>query len=270
MQARAWSAVGRRFAATAAELFHPSMVPRVNRFAKPVPAWLRDVRSFSPLKLTQAEAKVFAMPVRLDILHRVVHWYRSIRRAGLASTKHRSDVRGSTRKIRQQKGTGRARAGSSRAPQRVGGARCFGPKVRSYYYSLSPRVRALGLRSAFSAKFAQGELSFVTDASFLELQKLALDMRAVINRISRKRVLLIDYGKASASFAKSLAACNCIYMDAAAQPLVLNAYHVLNCSFVVLTESAKRHFEKMLVDWPRAPLPVSKISEWQATCELKQ
>ena len=77
--------------------------------------------SFPPLRPVTLPASLFAAPARLDVIHRVICWFRAGERAGLASSKGRGEVAGSGRKIHPQKGTGRARAGDSRAPHRRGG-----------------------------------------------------------------------------------------------------------------------------------------------------
>lgn len=77
--------------------------------------------SFPPLAPLPLPSALFAVPPRLDLIHRVVCWFRAGERAGLASAKGRGEVAGSNRKIHAQKGTGRARAGDARAPHRRGG-----------------------------------------------------------------------------------------------------------------------------------------------------
>lgn len=224
---------------------HPAMVQRVNPFLAPLPAWLRDFQTFQPTSIISISAKVFNSHIRTDLIHRVVRWYRAGLRAGTASTKHRSDVRGSTRKIYQQKGTGRARAGSIRAPQRRGGARCFGPKPRDFSYPLALKVRASALRSAFSAKFKQGQLSFVTNESIaLECHKTKSLLKSLRN-IQTKKILLIDTIPPSRNLklaSRSLKS-NLIFMTAKDS---INAYHVLDNSLVLLTMRAKQYFEGYL------------------------
>lgn len=233
-----------------ATVMHPSLVPRINPFMRPALAWLRDFRTFEPVSMVTAAARVFKRPVRVDILHRIVHWHRASIRAGTASTKHRSDVSGSTRKLYQQKGLGKARAGSIRAPQRRGGARCFGPKPHDFYYPLAPKVRSLGLCSALSAKFKQGQLSFVETGSIaLETQKTA-GMAQILAKIPGKKVLLLDTQPPPRNLflaARSLQE-RIVFMNVCAD--AVNAYHILNNSFVLLTERAKIHYERLFEALP--------------------
>ena len=95
------------------------------------------------------------------VLHEVVSWQLSKRRRGTAQAKTRAEVVGSTAKIYPQKGTGRARHGSRKAPIFVGGGKAFGPRHRDYSYTLPKRVRRLGLRMALAARAREGKLTLV-------------------------------------------------------------------------------------------------------------
>lgn len=98
---------------------------------------------------------------RESVLHEVVAWQRAKRRRGTAATQTRGQVTGSTAKIYPQKGTGRARHGSRKAPIFVGGGTVFGPQPRDYGYSLPKRVRRLGLDMALAARAQEGKLTLV-------------------------------------------------------------------------------------------------------------
>ena len=88
---------------------------------------------------------VFNVPLRIDILHRVVEWQRSKKRSGTHKAKTIGDISGTTKKPYKQKGTGNARQGSLRSPQFRGGAVIFGPVVRSHEYDLTKKFKKLGL-----------------------------------------------------------------------------------------------------------------------------
>ena len=96
-----------------------------------------------------------------SVLHEVVRWQLAKRRRGVAATKTRGKVVGSTAKIYPQKGTGRARHGSRKAPIFVGGGTVFGPQPRDYGYTLPKRVRRLGLHMAIAARAQEGKLVLV-------------------------------------------------------------------------------------------------------------
>jgi large subunit ribosomal protein L4 len=98
-----------------------------------------------------------------SVLHEVVRWQLSKRRRGTAATKTRGKVVGSTAKIYPQKGTGRARHGSRKAPIFVGGGTVFGPQPRDYAYTLPKRVRRLGLHMAIAARAQEGKLVLVEE-----------------------------------------------------------------------------------------------------------
>lgn len=102
--------------------------------------------------------RIFDVPLRVDIVHRVVVWQRNKRRRGTHKTKTRSEVKGTTRKARAQKGSGRARVGDLRAPQMRGGGKSHGPVLRSFATKLQRKVRRLGLKIALSAKAAEGRI----------------------------------------------------------------------------------------------------------------
>lgn len=95
------------------------------------------------------------------VLHEVVAWQLAKRRRGTAATKTRGLVAGSTAKIFPQKGTGRARHGSRKAPIFVGGGTTFGPQPRNYGYTLPKRVRRLGLQMAIATRANDGRLTLV-------------------------------------------------------------------------------------------------------------
>lgn len=95
------------------------------------------------------------------VLHEVVAWQLAKRRRGTAATKTRGQVAGSTAKIWPQKGTGRARHGSRKAPIFVGGGTAFGPQPRDYGYTLPKRVRRLGLQMAIASRAQSGKLTLV-------------------------------------------------------------------------------------------------------------
>ncbi len=105
---------------------------------------------------------VFAAEVNKSVLHQVVVNYLANQRQGTQSTKTRTEVRGGGAKPWRQKGTGRARQGSIRAPQWTGGGVALGPKPRSYRFSVNKKVKRIALKSALSAKYADYKV-FVVD-----------------------------------------------------------------------------------------------------------
>ena len=120
----------------------------------------REGRQVSTIDVDDA---VFGITPNVPVMHQVVVAHQANRRSGTASTKTRGEVEGSTRKIRPQKGSGRARQGSIRAPHHTGGGIAFGPRPRKYTQKIPKMLGRLAIRSALSAKLADGELIVLDD-----------------------------------------------------------------------------------------------------------
>lgn len=116
-----------------------------------------------PQKFAWYDSKHLDMPLRRDILHRAVIYEADATRQGTASTKWRSEVHGSGRKLHQQKGTGRARVGDKKSPIRRGGGVAFGPKPRDFSTELQRKVYDIAWRTALSYRFRKGELIILDD-----------------------------------------------------------------------------------------------------------
>jgi len=183
---------------------------------------------------------VFGLPVRRDILARVVNWQLAKRRAGTHKTKGISDISGTTKKPYRQKGTGRARQGSLRSPQFRGGAVIFGPVVRSHEFGLQKKVRRLGLKTALSAKQAEGKLVVVEEAHLDEARTKAL--RARFEALGWGSVLIID-GAVNENFAR--AARNLPKVDVLPEQGA-NVYDILRRDTLVLTRAAVQQLEARL------------------------
>ncbi len=127
-------------------------------------------------------AKVFGAKWRADLVHQVVEGMRSNKRAGTADTKDRGEVRGGGKKPWKQKGTGRARHGSTRSPIWVGGGVTHGPlSEKNYKRKISKKMRAQALFSVLSKKFKDGEILFVDSLSMPK--KKTKDAMEVINNL---------------------------------------------------------------------------------------
>jgi large subunit ribosomal protein L4 len=185
--------------------------------------------------------EVFGVPIRRDILARVVNWQLAKRRAGTHKAKGISDISGTTKKPYKQKGTGRARQGSLRSPQFRGGARIFGPVVRSHEFDLQKKVRRLGLKTALSAKQAEGKLVVIDAAKFDEAKTKAL--RARLDAFGWDSVLIIDGATVDEGFAR--AARNIPKVDLLPQQGA-NVYDILRRDTLVLTRDAVQSLEARL------------------------
>lgn len=124
-----------------------------------------DVLNKEGEKVSQLELSdsVFNVEVKPAVLHEVVKMQLAKRRAGTACVKNRSDIKGSTRKLFRQKGTGRARRGDIKSPLLRGGGVVFGPHPRSYAYSLPKKVRQLALKMALSSKLKNENIKVLED-----------------------------------------------------------------------------------------------------------
>ena len=103
------------------------------------------------------DPRVFGVAIRQDIIHQIVRYQRAAKRQPQCS-KRIGDIRGSTRKLYQQKGTGRHRVGQARVPGRKGGAKAHGPVLRDFSFSLNRKMRAMGMMIAIAAKYREGNL----------------------------------------------------------------------------------------------------------------
>ena len=121
----------------------------------------------------ELENHIFKAEIRDSLVQQVVVWQLAKRRSGSASTKTRGQVRGGGKKPWRQKGTGRARAGTSRSPVWAGGGTVFGPHPRSYAFSLPKKVRKAALCSVLSAKLRDDKLT-VLDKIEMEAPKTKL------------------------------------------------------------------------------------------------
>jgi large subunit ribosomal protein L4 len=184
---------------------------------------------------------VFGLPARKDILARVVNWQLAKRRAGTHKVKTRGEVSGSTRKLFRQKGTGNARMGSARTTQRRGGGTVFGPVVRDHGFDLTKKVRKLGLKTALSAKAAEGKLIVVDMAAMKQPQTSELAKQFAA--LGWSSVLIIDGAQVDDGFAR--AARNLPLVDVLPQQGA-NVYDILRRDTLVLTKGAVEALEARL------------------------
>jgi len=189
----------------------------------------------------ELDEAIFGLPVRKDILARMVNYQLAKRRAGTHKTKLIGDIAGTTKKPWKQKGTGRARQGSLRSPQFRGGAVTFGPLVRSHAFDLQKKVRKLALRTALSAKAADGKLIIVDSATLAEPKTAKL--KGHFGKLGVSSVLIIAGAEVDANFAR--AAANIAHTDVLPQQGA-NVYDILRRDTLVLTKDAVKHLEERL------------------------
>ena len=134
--------------------------------------------------------EVFGVEVRRDVLARVVNWQLAKRRAGTHKTKSRGEVTGTTKKAYRQKGTGRARRGNLTTNIMRGGGTAHGPVPRDHSHELTKKFRRLGLKTALSAKAADGKL-IVLDEAKVETHKTR-ELAKRLDALGWNNVLIID------------------------------------------------------------------------------
>lgn len=154
------------------------------------------LKSFSneskSIKEIDANEKIFGLKANPTLVWQAENWFMACQRQGTASTKTRAEVRGGGKKPWKQKGTGRARAGSSRSPVWVGGGVTFGPKPRDYSYAFPKKMRTLAIKTVLSDKAREGKV-LVFDRLQLP-QKKTKEMVKLLNeaKITGKALVVIQ------------------------------------------------------------------------------
>ena len=181
---------------------------------------------------------VFGLEPRADILQRMVRYQLAKRRSGTAHVKDRSEVNYTTAKMYRQKGTGRARHGSKKAPIFRGGGKAFGPKPRDFAIDLPKKVRALALKHALSTK-AKSEMLVVIDKCEVKEAKTK-ELKSRFAKLGFGSVLIIDGAEVQDAFAR--AARNLPDVDVL--PVAgINVYDILRHEKLVLTKAALEALE---------------------------
>ena len=183
--------------------------------------------------------EIFGADVNRHLFYEVVKWQLAKRRAGTANTKGRAQVRGGGAKPYKQKGTGRARQGSRRAPNHVGGGTVHGPKPRSYAYALPKKVRRGALRSALSLRAKEGHLVVVQDLNLGEVKtKKAAE---VFERLVGQYALIVEGENRELTLSvRNLPRVKYLPLEG------LNVFDILKYPNLVVTESMVRRIEGAL------------------------
>jgi large subunit ribosomal protein L4 len=202
-----------------------------------------DVQNIKGKPISQVELAddVFSIPVKPSVLHEVVTMQLSNRRSGTAAVKHRSDVRGSGRKLFRQKGTGRARRGDIKSPLLRGGGVVFGPDKRNYSYKVPKKVRKLALKMALSSKLRENELVVLDQFELDEIKTKKIV--EVLKALKLKNALIVtekhnDHLELSA---RNVPDVKVIRSEG------LNVYDILKYRMLVLLEPAVKNIEGRLL-----------------------
>ena len=198
------------------------------------------------LNMTGAEAgtielndEIFGIEPNQNAVHEVVKNYLANQRQGTQSTKTRAEVRGGGRKPWRQKGTGRARHGSIRSPQWVGGGVVFAPKPRDYSFKLNKKVKRLALQSALSTKVAEGKIIVLDELNLAEVK--TKDMAKVLANINCGKALIVMDGTNTNVM---LSARNIPDVKTASVSTI-NVYDLLKYNTLVVTKDAVAKIEEV-------------------------
>ena len=189
--------------------------------------------------------KVFDVPFNESVVHQAMLRQQANARQGTASTKTRSEVNGSTRKLFKQKGTGNARAGSIKSGLRPGGGIFFGPKPRDYRQAMPKKMRQLALRCVLSAKARDQELMVLEGLSFE--QPKTKEMAQVLAALEVASSALIVTDKAEENTVKSARNISGVKTTPSA---LLNVVDILSHKMLLMTVAAVRNAEEL---WGETP-----------------
>lgn len=184
---------------------------------------------------------VFAIEPNNQAIFDMVLLQRASLRQGTHKVKGRSEVRGGGKKPWRQKGTGRARQGSTRAPQWVGGGTVFGPTPRSYKFKLNRKVRRLALRSALSQKVIDNEFTALNDLAFDSIK--TKNMKEVMTAFNTPRKALVVVDELNDNVALSARNLSNVKLIDAKH---VNVYDILDSTNLFMTEAAIKAVEEVL------------------------
>ncbi|HOA20615.1 MAG: 50S ribosomal protein L4 [Tissierellia bacterium] len=183
---------------------------------------------------------IFGVKVNTHVMYEAVKNYLANQRQGTQSAKTRGEVRGGGRKPWRQKGTGRARQGSIRAPQWIGGGVVFAPKPRDYSYKLPKKIKRLALKSALSSKVRDNEI-IVVDSLVLDKPKTKDMVKILSNLKAGKKTLVViperDENVILAS--RNIPGVKTAYVN------TINVYDILNCDSFLITKDAVNKVEEV-------------------------
>lgn len=188
------------------------------------------------------EDKIFSRPVNNDILSRYVRVYLANQRQGTAATKTRGEVSGGGRKPWRQKGTGRARQGSTRSPVWVGGGKVHGPQPKSWRLNLSRKMRQSALRAALSDKARDGEIRVLEQLDLKEVK--TKNLKKIISGLKVEPKYLIILGSGEESIQTAGRNLGGLTLRNFSQ---VNAYDVLSAKSLILSKKALGNLESSLV-----------------------
>ncbi len=194
-------------------------------------------------RTVELPAEIFGIEPNEHVVYLAVKQYLAHQRQGTHKAKERAEIKGSTKKIKRQKGTGTARAGSLKNPLFRGGGRVFGPRPRKYGFKLNRKVKRLARRSALASKFQSNEIVVVEDFTF-DAPKTG-DFKNFLSNLSLsgKKTLLVtsDYDNTLYVSSRNIAKANTTAVQE------LNTYQVLDNNCLILSEGSIEKMKQLYV-----------------------
>ncbi len=188
----------------------------------------------------ELSADIFGIEPNAAVLHSAVVNYLANQRQGTQSTKTRTEVSGGGRKPWRQKGTGRARQGSIRAPQWTHGGIALGPKPRSYNYVLPKKMRRLALKSALSSKVADGALLVLDELKLDEIKtKTVAAMLTALNADRKVLLVLPEKNDVAVKSARNIPGVKTALVN------TINTYDILNADKLIVVKDAVAKIEEV-------------------------
>ena len=200
-----------------------------------------DSKGAATAKSVTLADEVFGIEPNNHAIYLDVKQHLANKRQGTHKSKERNEIAGSTKKLKRQKGTGGARAGSAKSGTRVGGGRIFGPRPRNYHFKLNVKLKRLARKSAFAFKAKSDSLMVIQD---LNMEAKTKDFKALLSsmKLENQKVLLILGDKTDSVYlaARNLGRVKVVTADS------FNTYDVLNASKVILAESSIEKIQTIL------------------------
>ena len=200
-----------------------------------------DSKGAATAKSVTLSDEVFGIEPNNHAIYLDVKQHLANKRQGTHKSKERNEISGSTKKIKRQKGTGGARAGSVKSGTRVGGGRIFGPRPRNYHFKLNVKLKRLARKSAFAFKAKSDSLMVIQD---LNMEAKTKDFKALLSsmKLENQKVLFILGDKTDSVYlaARNLGRVKVVTADS------FNTYDVLNASKVILAESSIEKIQTIL------------------------
>ena len=192
-------------------------------------------------KVTLADS-IYSIEPNDHAIYLDVKQYLAAQRQGTHKSKERADVAGSTRKIKKQKGTGTARAGSIKSPVFRGGGRVFGPKPRNYDFKLNVKLKRLARKSALTYKAQENNIIVLNNIDFAEVKtKAFMTIMSDMNLAYEKVLFVLPTDNKNVYLsARNIQGANVVTADS------LNTYEILNANKVVIVEGAVEKIESIL------------------------